>query len=87
MKCKPESPAPETFWDTKNQELSLMRLPWPKDWVVDFPSVRIWVEDSAHADLFTPGSHGTTYGGSPLACSAADAVLEIIEKRRSHRTG
>lgn len=44
-----------------------------------FPIGAIWV-NSKHADLFTPGSHGTTYGGSPLACTAADAVLEIIEK-------
>ena len=29
---------------------------------------------------FTPGSHGTTFGGSPLACSAAHAVLDIIER-------
>ncbi len=28
------------------------------------------------AALFTPGSHGTTFGGNPLACSAALAVIE-----------
>lgn len=28
------------------------------------------------ATLFTPGSHGTTFGGNPLACSAALAVIE-----------
>ncbi|PVZ62969.1 acetylornithine transaminase [Pelagibaculum spongiae] len=32
------------------------------------------------AELFTPGSHGTTFGGNPLACSAALAVLEQVEK-------
>ncbi len=25
-----------------------------------------------------PGSHGTTYGGSPLACAAGNAVLDVI---------
>jgi acetylornithine aminotransferase len=30
------------------------------------------------ATLFTPGSHGTTFGGNPLACSAALAVLDIM---------
>ena len=31
------------------------------------------------AALFTPGLHGTTFGGNPLACAAAAAVFEIIE--------
>ncbi|POF63657.1 acetylornithine transaminase [Novacetimonas maltaceti] len=26
----------------------------------------------------TPGSHGTTFGGNPLACTAANAVLDVI---------
>ena len=43
-----------------------------------FPIGAIWVSDQ-HASLFTPGSHGTTFGGSPLACSAAHAVLDVIE--------
>jgi acetylornithine aminotransferase/acetylornithine/N-succinyldiaminopimelate aminotransferase len=44
-----------------------------------FPIGAIWVGDS-RTSLFTPGSHGTTFGGSPLACSAAHAVLDVIEK-------
>lgn len=28
-----------------------------------------------------PGDHGTTYGGNPLVCAAADKVLELFEKR------
>ncbi|MGD2112426.1 MAG: aspartate aminotransferase family protein [Gammaproteobacteria bacterium] len=32
------------------------------------------------AELMQPGSHGTTFGGNPLACSAALAVLESIER-------
>ena len=43
-----------------------------------FPIGAIWVVEK-HSNLFTPGSHGTTYGGSPLACSAAHAVLDIID--------
>lgn len=31
------------------------------------------------ADAFDPGDHGTTYGGQPLAASAARAVLAVME--------
>ncbi|MBT8420903.1 MAG: acetylornithine transaminase [Gammaproteobacteria bacterium] len=32
------------------------------------------------AELFTPGSHGSTFGGNPLVCRAALAVMDVIEK-------
>ena len=32
------------------------------------------------AHLLGPGSHGTTYGGNPIACAAALAVLYAIER-------
>jgi acetylornithine aminotransferase/acetylornithine/N-succinyldiaminopimelate aminotransferase len=44
-----------------------------------FPIGAVWVSE-AYADLFTPGSHGSTFGGNPMACAAALAVLETIEK-------
>ena len=31
------------------------------------------------ARLFTPGSHGSTFGGNPVSCAAALAVLDAIE--------
>jgi acetylornithine aminotransferase len=31
------------------------------------------------ADLLAPGHHGSTFGGNPLACAAALAVLDTIE--------
>jgi acetylornithine/N-succinyldiaminopimelate aminotransferase len=31
------------------------------------------------AGLLTPGTHGTTFGGNPVSCAAALAVLETIE--------
>lgn len=30
------------------------------------------------AAAFSPGDHGSTFGGNPLACAAANAVLDII---------
>ncbi|MCA8941341.1 MAG: ornithine--oxo-acid transaminase [Planctomycetes bacterium] len=29
-------------------------------------------------DVFTPGSHGSTYGGNPVACAAAEAALDVL---------
>ena len=43
-----------------------------------FPIGAVWLSEE-YAQLFTPGSHGTTYGGSPLACSSAHAVLDVLE--------
>ena len=34
----------------------------------------------AAAELFQPGKHGSTFGGNPLVCAAALAVLETLEK-------
>jgi acetylornithine/N-succinyldiaminopimelate aminotransferase len=34
----------------------------------------------AAAEVFKPGSHGSTFGGNPLACAAALATLQAIEE-------
>ncbi len=44
-----------------------------------FPIGAIWIRDR-FADLFQPGSHGTTFGGAPLACAAGLAVLDVMER-------
>lgn len=33
-------------------------------------------------EIFIPGSHGSTYGGNPLVCAAALAVLKTIHKKQ-----
>ncbi|MDH2455863.1 acetylornithine transaminase [Corynebacterium bovis] len=32
------------------------------------------------ADLFTPGGHGTTFGGNPVSCAAGLAVVDTIRR-------
>jgi acetylornithine aminotransferase/acetylornithine/N-succinyldiaminopimelate aminotransferase len=44
-----------------------------------FPIGAVWVGEGS-ADLFQPGSHGTTFGGTPLASAAALAVLDVLER-------
>lgn len=44
-----------------------------------FPIGALWV-DEKYTSLFKPGSHGCTFGGSPLACAAGLAVLEVMEE-------
>ena len=32
------------------------------------------------ASAFVPGDHGTTFGGGPLVCAAANAVLDVFDE-------
>jgi acetylornithine aminotransferase/acetylornithine/N-succinyldiaminopimelate aminotransferase len=44
-----------------------------------FPIGAFWVR-APYADLLGPGSHATTFGGTPLACAVALRVLEVIQR-------
>ncbi len=46
-----------------------------------FPMGAFWVR-SPNADLLSAGTHGTTYGGTPLACAVALKILEVIEQEK-----
>ena len=46
-----------------------------------FPIGAFWVR-APYADLLGAGSHGTTYGGSPLACAVALKILEVIQREK-----
>ena len=42
-----------------------------------FPMGAVLATEEA-ARVLTPGTHGTTFGGNPLACAAANAVLDVM---------
>jgi acetylornithine aminotransferase/acetylornithine/N-succinyldiaminopimelate aminotransferase len=44
-----------------------------------FPIGAFWVRQP-FADVLGSGSHGSTYGGSPLACAVGLKVLEVMER-------
>lgn len=46
-----------------------------------FPIGAIWISER-FANLFQPGTHGTTFGGTPLACAAGLAVLDVLEQEQ-----
>ena len=74
-------------WRSILPELEPDGISWAKGMGGGFPIGAFWVNDRFIGDqqtpLFTvmgPGSHGSTYGGNPLACAASLAVLqEILE--------
>jgi acetylornithine/N-succinyldiaminopimelate aminotransferase len=44
-----------------------------------FPIGAFWVR-APHSDVLSAGTHGTTYGGSPLGCAVALKVLEVVQR-------
>src|SRR5207248_5608802 len=44
-----------------------------------FPIGAFWVRQP-YADLLGPGTHATTYGGSPLGCAVALKILEVVQR-------
>ena len=46
-----------------------------------FPMGAFWVR-SPYADLLGAGTHGTTYGGTPLGCAVALKILEVIQTEK-----
>jgi acetylornithine aminotransferase/acetylornithine/N-succinyldiaminopimelate aminotransferase len=63
------------------KEFSPDGISWAKSIGGGFPMGAFWVR-APHADLFGPGTHGSTFGGTPLGCAVALKVLEVIRRDR-----
>jgi acetylornithine/N-succinyldiaminopimelate aminotransferase len=46
-----------------------------------FPIGAFWVR-APFADLLGPGTHASTFGGTPLACAVALKIFEVIEREK-----
>ncbi len=63
---------------------------WAKGIAGGFPLGAIWVSErevklkdgtsKKLCDVLGPGTHGTTFGGTPLVCAGANEVLAVIEE-------
>ena len=46
-----------------------------------FPIGAFWVR-GPYADLLGPGTHASTFGGTPLACAVALKIFEVVEREK-----
>ena len=73
-------------WKSLAPQVQPDGVSWAKGIANGFPLGAFWVGNGQRddrgplCDLLGPGSHGTTYGGNPVACMAGLKVLEIIER-------
>ncbi len=40
--------------------------------------ISVVLADEEVLGVFSPGSHGSTFGGNPLACAVSNAALDVI---------
>jgi acetylornithine/N-succinyldiaminopimelate aminotransferase len=77
-------------WHSVAPDVTPDAVSWAKGIAGGFPLGAVWVsarpvqmrsgEVRPLCDLLGPGSHGTTFGGTPLICSGALEVLAVIEE-------
>jgi acetylornithine/succinyldiaminopimelate/putrescine aminotransferase len=75
-------------WKPIAPNLTPDAVSWAKGIAGGFPLGAVWIRDRpvsssdhlALCDVLGPGSHGTTYGGNPLGCAVALAVLSEIKR-------
>ncbi len=77
-------------WKTIAPDVVPDCVSWAKGIGGGFPLGATWIRktpvrsnpENVLCDLLGPGSHGTTYGGAPLACAVSLAVLSTIEREK-----
>ncbi len=77
-------------WKAINPSIMPDAISWAKGIAGGFPLGAFWVSDrpvklktgetKSLCDLLGPGSHGTTFGGTPLVCVGANEVLAVMEE-------
>jgi acetylornithine/succinyldiaminopimelate/putrescine aminotransferase len=77
-------------WQAIDADIVPHAISWAKGIAGGFPMGAIWVSDQPVqmrsgevkplCDLLGPGSHGTTFGGTPLMCAGALEVLATIQE-------
>ncbi len=73
-------------WRAIASEIEPDGISWAKGMGGGFPIGAFWTNDRTIGDvalssLMNPGTHGSTYGGNPLACAASKAVLDEIRDK------
>lgn len=68
-------------WKTIAADVVPDAVSWAKGLAGGFPIGAIWAR-GLHADRLGPGTHASTFGGTPLACAVALAVLDVVERER-----
>ncbi len=70
------------LWDTPGREsFHFDGISMAKSMGGGFPLGCVWIREPFQ-DVLGLGSHGTTYGGSPLACAVALTVLDVIKNEK-----
>lgn len=78
-RCRPGWDGPGTGWCTWPKEFGPTSSPWPRVSATGSRSGPASPWDGP-APLLGPGSHGSTFGGNPVAAIAGLAVIAVIER-------
>ena len=76
-RCRPASAAPAPGSPSSGPASCPTWSRWPRAWAAACRSAPASASGAA-GELLEPGQHGTTFGGNPVCCAAALAVLRTI---------
>jgi acetylornithine/succinyldiaminopimelate/putrescine aminotransferase len=70
-------------WKSIAPDVAPDAMSWAKGLAGGFPIGAIWAREP-YQDLLSPGTHASTFGGTPLACAVSLAVLDEVVKLLPH---